>query len=134
MTRRHPGELEADVLAVLWAAGGPLTPGDIQRALGGGLARTTVNTILSRLHGKGVVTRTRVGRAFAYAPAREAQDAPGLAARRMRSELERAADPGAVLARFVSGLGPDDERLLRALLARPDGAAAVAGGMSDRDI
>ncbi|QMU76041.1 BlaI/MecI/CopY family transcriptional regulator [Streptacidiphilus sp. PB12-B1b] len=114
--RRHPGELEAGVLAVLWSADGPLAPGDIQRALGGGLARTTVNTILTRLHGKGVVTRTRVGRAYAYAPAREAQDAPGLAARRMRSELERTADRATVLARFVSGLSPDDEQLLRELL------------------
>jgi predicted transcriptional regulator len=118
--RRHPGELEAGVLAALWSGDGPLTPGDVQRALGGDLARTTVNTILSRLHGKGVVTRTRVGRGFAYAPAREAQDAPGLAARRMRSELERTADRATVLARFVSGLTPDDERLLRSLLDRHD--------------
>jgi len=124
--RRHPGELEAGVLAVLWSGGGPLTPGDIQRALGGGLARTTVNTILSRLHDKGVVTRTRVGRAFAYAPAREAQDAPGLAARRMRSELERADDRQTVLARFVSGLSPDDGDLLRALLAESE--AGVESG------
>ena len=121
--RRHPGELEADVLAVLWSGGGPLTPADIQRALGGGLARTTVNTILSRLHGKGVVTRTRSGRAFAYAPAREAQDAPGLAARRMRTELEKAPDRETVLARFVSGLSPGDEGLLRALLADADAGA-----------
>ena len=123
--RRHPGELEAGVLAVLWSGAGPLTPGEIQRTLGGNLARTTVNTILSRLHDKGVVTRTRVGRAFAYAPAREAQDAPGLAARRMRSELEKSADRRTVLARFVSGLDLDDERLLRALLA--DGSGDTPG-------
>ncbi|WP_034092609.1 BlaI/MecI/CopY family transcriptional regulator [Streptacidiphilus albus] len=114
--RRHPGELEAGVLGVLWAGSGPLTPADVQSALGGGLARTTVATILSRLHEKGVVVRTRVGRAFAYAPAQEAQDAPGLAARRMRSELDKGADRQTVLARFVSGLSPDDEQLLRALL------------------
>jgi predicted transcriptional regulator len=122
--RRHPGELEAGVLAVLWQAGIPLAPGDIQRSLGGDLARTTVNTILTRLFEKGVLVRTRVGRAFAYAPAREAQDAPGLAARRMRSELEKEteADRATVLARFVSGLGEDDERVLRKLLneARDD--------------
>ncbi|MBC3841881.1 BlaI/MecI/CopY family transcriptional regulator [Streptacidiphilus sp. 4-A2] len=118
--RRHPGELEAQVLAVLWSAGGPLTPGDIQRVLGDELARTTVTTILSRLHGKGVVTRTRVGRAFAYAPALEAQDAPGLTARRMRSELEKAPDRDAVLTRFVAGLSPDDEHLLRTLLGQAD--------------
>ena len=119
--RRHPGELEASVLAALWAGERALTPGDIQRAIGGDLARTTVNTILTRLFDKGVVVRTRVGRAFAYAPAQEAQDAPGLAARRMRSELEKEADRSIVLARFVSGLSEDDEQVLRALLSRDAG-------------
>jgi predicted transcriptional regulator len=114
--RRHPGELEAEVLTVLWAGAGPLTPSDIQRALGGELARTTVNTILTRLFDKGVVVRSRVGRAFAYAPAQEVQDAPSLAARRMRSELDKEADRETVLARFVSGLSDEDERLLRGLL------------------
>ncbi|MEY9846789.1 BlaI/MecI/CopY family transcriptional regulator [Streptacidiphilus sp. MAP5-3] len=114
--RRNPGELESGVLSVLWSATGPLTPGEIQRALGGGLARTTVNTILSRLHEKGVVERTRSGRAFAYAPAREVTDAPGLVARRMRSELDKEQDREAVLARFVSGLSDEDEEHLRRLL------------------
>ena len=129
--RRHPGELEAGVLAVLWAAGAPLAPGEIQRALGGDLARTTVNTILTRLFEKGVLVRTRVGRAFAYAPAREAQDAPGLAARRMRSELEKEADRQTVLARFVSGLSDEDERLLRSLLSEPAGGPAAGTAPAD---
>ncbi|WP_037571150.1 BlaI/MecI/CopY family transcriptional regulator [Phaeacidiphilus oryzae] len=119
--RRSPGELESGVLAVLWAAGTPLTPGDVQQELGGELARTTVNTILSRLHEKGVLLRHRVGRAFAYSPAQEARDAPGLAARRMRSELENAPDRDTVLARFVDGLSEDDEQLLRALLGEGAG-------------
>ena len=127
--RRHPGELEASVLAALWAGERALTPGDIQRAIGGDLARTTVNTILTRLFDKGVVVRTRVGRAFAYAPAQEAQDAPGLAARRMRSELEKEADRSIVLARFVSGLSEDDEQVLRALLSRD----AAEDGRDQRD-
>ncbi len=132
--RRHPGELEASVLAVLWAGGRALTPGEIQRAIGGDLARTTVNTILTRLFEKGMVVRKRVGRAFAYTPAQEAQDAPGLAARRMRSELEKEADRSVVLARFVSGLSEDDEQVLRALLSRdaageqPDGAGPADEG------
>ena len=53
--RRPSGELEASVLAALWAANGrALTPADVQRelvaALGADLARTTVTTILARLH------------------------------------------------------------------------------------
>ena len=116
--RRPAGELEASVLAALWAAEEPLTPGAVQLELGGGLARTTVTTILTRLHTKGAVTRARSGRGYAYAPV---QDSPGLTARRMHAELDKDEDRGTVLARFVSDLSPEDERLLRGLLA--DGAA-----------
>ncbi|WP_327279079.1 MULTISPECIES: BlaI/MecI/CopY family transcriptional regulator [unclassified Streptomyces] len=111
--RRPSGELEASVLAALWAADGPLTPGQVQEALGTSLARTTVTTILSRLHEKGTVSRTRSGRGYAYLPT---EDASGLTARRMHSELERNEDRGAVLSRFVSQLSDEDERILRSLL------------------
>ncbi|MCS0603761.1 BlaI/MecI/CopY family transcriptional regulator [Streptomyces sp. LP11] len=115
--RRSAGELEAGVMGALWAAAGePLTPGQVQRGLGAGLARTTVTTILTRLHEKGLVERRREGRGYAYFPAREAQDAQGLTARRMHGELDRDGDREAVLARFVAQLRPDDERVLRELL------------------
>lgn len=127
--RRPSGELEASVLAALWAADGrALTPADVQRglvaALGADLARTTVTTILARLHDKGAVSRTRAGRGYAYLPA---QDPPGLAARRMRSELDKSAEGqrGTVLARFVSELDPADERFLRELLAQAGSADAA---------
>ncbi|GAA2123203.1 BlaI/MecI/CopY family transcriptional regulator [Kitasatospora saccharophila] len=112
--RRPAGELEAQVLAALWAAAGPLTPQQVQQAITADLARTTVATILARLHEKGTVARTKTGRAFAYTPT--VQDADGLAARRMRTELERGRDRSTVLARFVSDLSDEDERLLRDLL------------------
>src|SRR5882757_7044167 len=126
--RRPSGELEASVLAALWAAAGrALTPADVQRDLGTDLARTTVTTILARLYEKGSVSRTRAGRGYAYLPV---QDSPGLAARRMRTELDKSAqdDRGTVLARFVSELNPSDEALLRALLAE---AGSLAGGDGD---
>ncbi|OIJ89927.1 MULTISPECIES: BlaI/MecI/CopY family transcriptional regulator [Streptomyces] len=117
--RRPAGELEASVMATLWAAGGPQTPGQVQSRLGADLARTTVTTILTRLHDKGVVERYRQGRGFAYVPVRDVQDAQGLTARRMHSELDRDTDRETVLARFVAQLSPDDERVLRDLL-EPD--------------
>jgi predicted transcriptional regulator len=112
-SRRAAGELEAAALAVLQAAGAALTPGQVRERLGGGLAYTTVVTILSRLYAKGVLTRLRSGRAYSYAPV---ADVPGLAARRMRGVLEAEADREAVLARFVSGLSAADELLLRRML------------------
>jgi len=111
--RRGAGELEAEVLAVLQRAGAALTPGDVSAQLGGGLAYSTVVTILSRLHAKGVLTRRRIRRAYAYAPV---ADEPGLAARRMRQVLDGEADREAVLEHFVSHLSERDEQLLRSLL------------------
>ncbi|MEU9129551.1 BlaI/MecI/CopY family transcriptional regulator [Kitasatospora sp. NPDC048540] len=111
--RRPHGELVAEVLAVLWSASGPLTPVEVNSAIGRGLARTTVTTILTRLCEKGTVVRIRSGRGFAYSPA---DDAAGLAAGRMRRELEREPQRDLVLKRFVSSLSEDDEDLLRRLL------------------
>ncbi|WP_217206931.1 BlaI/MecI/CopY family transcriptional regulator [Streptomyces sp. AC550_RSS872] len=111
--RRGQGELEALVLSALQEADGPATAGWVQERLGGDLAYTTVITILTRLLGKGAVTRERTGRSFAWTPA---SDQAGLAAHRMRKVLDGESDREAVLASFVTGLGPDDERLLRELL------------------
>ena len=111
--RRAAGELESAVLGVLHAAGEPLAPGTVRERLGGDLAYTTVVTILSRLHAKGVLERARAGRAYLYAPV---ADEPGLAARRMATVLAAEPDREAVLARFVSGLSESDEQLLRRML------------------
>jgi len=116
--RRAAGELEAAVLAVLQAAGSPLSPGEVRGRLGENLAYTTVVTILSRLHGKGVLDRRKAGRAFVYAPV---ADEPGLAARRMAQMLDAEPDREAVLARFVSGLSGRDEELLRRMLGEGGG-------------
>ncbi|MER8097646.1 BlaI/MecI/CopY family transcriptional regulator [Streptomyces goshikiensis] len=118
--RRPHGELVADVLAVLWAAEEPLTPQQINGALGRDLARTTVTTILTRLHEKGTLVRTRSGRGFAYAAA---DDAAGLAAGRMRRELDREPQRDLVLKRFVSSLSGDDEEALRRLLLESEDGA-----------
>ncbi|MFD8323900.1 BlaI/MecI/CopY family transcriptional regulator [Kitasatospora purpeofusca] len=116
--RRPHGELVADVLAVLWASAEPMTAQEVKGALRQDLARTTVATILARLHEKGTLDRTRPGRSFAYAPV---ADAAGLAAGRMRRELEKEPQRDLVLKRFVSSLSADDEDVLRSLLLAAEG-------------
>jgi len=101
------------VLAVLQEAGSALSPGEVRERIGGALAYTTVVTILSRLHAKGVLERHKAGRAYLYAPV---ADQPGLAARRMARVLDGEADREAVLARFVSSLSDSDEELVRRML------------------
>jgi predicted transcriptional regulator len=113
--RRAAGELEAEILAVLWGTSQPLSPGDVREQIGDDLAYTTVMTILSRLHDKGVVRRERVGRAYLYTPALDEAD---LAATRMRALLEGGRDRQQVLARFVGSLSSADERLLASALRR----------------
>ena len=115
--RRARGELESGVLAALWATDEPLTARQVQERLPGDLAYTTVLTILSRLHDKGMLVRHPAGRGYAYAPVRdEASDT----AVRMHSLLERGSDREAVLTRFVSELSQEDEQLLHRLLGDQD--------------
>ncbi|MEO6088346.1 MAG: BlaI/MecI/CopY family transcriptional regulator [Umezawaea sp.] len=116
--RRAPGALEAEVLAVLWSADGPLAPAEVLERLGADLAYTTVVTILSRLHEKGVAEREKLGRSYRY---RAVDDEPGLAARRMTKVLDGEPDRDSVLARFVSNLSESDEHLLRELLRKNEG-------------
>lgn len=80
MSKRPDGVLEHGVLEALWQASGPLLPTQVRERVAGDLAYTSIATILARLHTKGLVERTAVGRAFAYrATITESQ----LAARRM---------------------------------------------------
>jgi predicted transcriptional regulator len=102
------------VLAVLQDAGSPLSASEVLDRLGGGLAYTTVVTILARLHDKGTLGRHKDGRSFRYAPA---DDPAGLAARRLARMLDAEPDREGVLARFVSGLSGTDEELLRRALS-----------------
>jgi predicted transcriptional regulator len=125
--RRPAGALEAEVLDVLRAAAGPLTAAEVRDRLPGGapdaLSYSTVVTILSRLHIKGLLERERAGRGFAYRPADEASVAAG----RMARALDTGPDHGAVLTRFVSGLSGRDARLLRELLAGDEDPGAGRG-------
>ena len=111
--RRASGELEAEVLTVLWAAEGPVTAAVVRDRVSGAAAYTTVLTILTRLCGKGLVARRRAGRAHLYAAV---YDEAGVAAAGMRSLLPEGTGRAAVLARFISDLSPEDERLLERLL------------------
>jgi predicted transcriptional regulator len=117
--RRAPGELEAGVMGVLWAADTPMTAADVQRELGGDLAYNTVQTILIRLYEKQVVDRRRAGRGHLYWPV---QDAATAAAAQMRAALADRPDRQAVLQQFASSLDESDAEVLRRLLtgSRPE--------------
>jgi predicted transcriptional regulator len=134
--RRAAGALEAEILAIVRAADGPLTPGEVRQRLApatqagrGDLSYSTVVTIVSRLHAKGLLARQRAGRGFTYTPVDEAS----LAASRMSQVLGSESDHDAVLSRFVSGLSGRDARLLRELLASGGGPGASDPGPAGPD-
>ncbi|WP_432994717.1 BlaI/MecI/CopY family transcriptional regulator [Dactylosporangium sp. CA-233914] len=117
--RRAWGSLESDVMALLWAAPGPLSPAQVQQELDSDLAYNTVQTILTRLQEKGLVRRranVTGGRGYEYFPA---EDQATAAARRMRAALDGPGDRRAVLRQFTAGLDPADADVLRALLRDP---------------
>ncbi|GGN72485.1 hypothetical protein GCM10010112_40840 [Actinoplanes lobatus] len=111
--RRPAGALESEILRVLVAASEPLTPRDVQKRLAAPLSYSTVVTILTRMHEKGRAARYREGRSFRYAPL---TDEASVAAERMSAALGAGTDRATVLRRFVAGLAPGDEELLRRLL------------------
>jgi predicted transcriptional regulator len=113
-SRRAPGELEAEILAALWASTVPRTPAEIHAEIGVDLAYKTVHATLSRLSRKGRIRRVQHAGRAAYAPVHgAARDA----AERMRLVLESVRDRRSVLQSFVEVLSPADERALRSLLA-----------------
>lgn len=111
------GELENQVLGVLWSRGGSLTPRDVHDALGAarGLAYTTTMTIVVRLWHKGVLERERSGRSYAYRP-KISQEAR--AAARMSDLLASSGDHSLALNHFVQSLPADELSELRNVIKR----------------
>lgn len=116
-SRRSHGSLESAVLGFLRQAAAPRTAGEVRawvnREGNDDLAYTTVVTVLSRLHEKGLLDRVKVGRSFAY---RAVSDESRLTARRLRGLLDRDPDREAVLTHFVGELSPEDAAMLRRLV------------------
>lgn len=107
------------MLAALWAAPGPLVPTEVQAAVGADLAYTTVTTILVRLHAKGVIERSKAGRAYAYRPVVAEAD---VVAQQVRRLLSQGQDRAAALQGLVAGLEAGDEEVLRQLLGKATAA------------
>jgi predicted transcriptional regulator len=113
------GPLEYGAMQVLWE----IAPADVasvraqlnDRPSGRPLAYTTVMTVLSRLHDKGLVERSRHGRAYVY---RARFDEAELVAHLGRRELEDLLDrygTAVVAAQFATAVGDADPDLVARL-------------------
>jgi predicted transcriptional regulator len=112
------GDLERKVMNVLWDdPNRGLTVRQVAERLPG-YAYTTVLTVLDRLEDKGLVNRTKDGRAFSYRAAGSRGD---FTAQLMREALEGSCDREAVLVRFAQTVGPDEADSLRRALKPAEG-------------
>jgi predicted transcriptional regulator len=113
--RRAHGDLEAQLLRLVWAAPEPVTPGEVLERADANVAYTTVMTVLTRLWEKGLLARERDGKAYRYRPAvTEAE----LTAGRMQRSLRSADDREAALSSFLETLSDAERATLRRLLQR----------------
>ncbi len=108
---RRVGDLESEILDVLWSSRSWLSGREVLERLGDeSRAYTTVMTVLGRLVDKSLVERVEEGKGHLY---RAAGDADELTAQAIRSLLSATAHPRVALARFVEDL--DDPELVAEL-------------------
>jgi predicted transcriptional regulator len=104
------GPLEAEVMRVVWKAHAPVSVRDVLAQLNRRrsplLAYTTVMTVMSRLAGKGVLTREVDGRGYRYAAA--LPDEAAIAVREVVRDFGEAA-----IAQFVDEARADPKLLRR---------------------
>ncbi|MFI5890307.1 BlaI/MecI/CopY family transcriptional regulator [Actinoplanes sp. NPDC051513] len=100
------GDLEREVMTVLWDAAEPLTVRQVHESLSRDrdLAYTTVMTVLDRLAKKSVVVQQKADRAYRYVPAQSREE---MTASVMLDALSATPDRDAALAYFVGQLSPD---------------------------
>lgn len=123
------GTLEYPIMQALWRRS-PVPVGDVlqqlntDRANEDRLAYTTVMTVLSRLHEKGIVDREMQGRSYRYRP-RFTEDE--LVLELSRDEVARLVDQyGQIaLAQFAAALQDADPELLARVASLADGDASA---------
>lgn len=121
---RQLGQLETDVMDLLWSNENGLTVHQVRDALERPLAYTTVMTVLDNLFGKDLVTRRKQSRAFVYLPTSTREEH---AARLIDSALGVTTDRNAALLHFVgTTLSPAERAELRAALTELDDPADPA--------
>lgn len=116
------GELEAEVMRVLWQRGESATVRDVltELATSRSLAYTTVMTVMNNLHRKGQLEREMQGQAWRYTPMRtQAEHSAAL----LQQVLGEAGNRDEALMHFVSELDEDTVATLRTAVEaarRPD--------------
>lgn len=120
------GELEAEVMDLLWRRGEPVLVRDVMVELNTSrlqpLAYTTVQTVLDNLHRKRAVTRSRAGRAFLY---RSAGTREQYSAALIAEAISGSDDRLGALLHYFGELSESERARLRQALEPAEGSAAA---------
>ena len=119
---RNQGQLEAEVLEILWDARESSTPalssGEILSRLDGDLALTTVLTVLTRIVDKGLVARRPAeGRGFVFEAAKTREQHH---AELLLKIVDGDSNLALTFAHFAKGLSPESLKSLRESLGSGD--------------
>jgi predicted transcriptional regulator len=114
--RKILGDLETDVMEVMWASG-RATVHDVHERLDAAhreLAYTTVMTVMSRLADKGLLEKWKDGAAYVYVPAASKEEFTRRTVGTVLSELlDDFTAP--VMSQFVDLMGEQDDAAIEAL-------------------
>jgi predicted transcriptional regulator len=113
--RKILGDLEADIMEVIWARG-QATVHDVHERLAADreLAYTTVMTVMSRLADKGLLEKWKDGAAYVYVPAASKEEFTRRTVGTVLSELlDDFTAP--VMSQFVDLVGEQDDSAIEAL-------------------
>ncbi|MGH3304457.1 MAG: BlaI/MecI/CopY family transcriptional regulator [Streptosporangiaceae bacterium] len=121
------GELEAQVMRMIWARGRPATVREIVGDLQSGrpVAYTTVMTVMGNLARKGWLRRQAHGRAYRYEALVPAEE---YSAALMRQALAASTDRPAALLRFIGELTAEEASALEEAYRRLGGNATPSAG------
>jgi predicted transcriptional regulator len=104
---REFGELEMAIMDVMWATEGPRVVREVRERLryGRPVAYTTVMTVMDILYRKGVLQRTKYGRAWRYWPVEQREEHD---ARLMTEVLRSGGDEAVTMRRFLERVSDDE--------------------------
>lgn len=110
------GPLEKDVMERMWARR-ECTVRDIYDDYAGELAYTTLMTTVDRLHKKGLLNRSKEGKAFVYSTKFSREELDQHMVRDLLGALvkDSGTEPLPVLSCFVDAITEEDDKLLGAL-------------------
>ncbi|HXW45028.1 MAG TPA: BlaI/MecI/CopY family transcriptional regulator [Streptosporangiaceae bacterium] len=123
---REFGQLESAIMDVVWSQDQPLLVREVRDRLhyARPVAYTTVMTVMTILHGKGVLRREKQGRAWRYWPH---EQRAAHYARLMAEILRSGADTTVTIQDFVALLTADELAAIRSALGPRPARTAAAG-------